>query len=202
MRPSCGIVVAAGVALLTRSSDEDSVLATTQREEAQDVQTPGLRSTILVTVCLVAGLIAATAPAAGARSTSRVKDLNSGVVYRGASALSDAIDAASSGDTLQIKGRCKGNYQIGKDLILVGKPTKLEPHPTLDGSGSGSVLSITSDVVVTDLRITGGNAPAGGGVVVDAATLVLDGSTTVTGNVAGSGGGVWIGPEAPAAPSS
>src|SRR5579884_1999271 len=56
--------------------------------------------------------------------------------------LTNAIASANPGDTLSISGTCTGNFEINKNLTLVGG--------TLDGTGfSGPVLTIDSGAVVT-----------------------------------------------------
>ena len=75
--------------------------------------------------------------------------------------LQAAIDAAGSGDTLEIQGTCTGNFTItGKDLTLVG----VGPHPTLSGGGSGRPLTTGSTTtMLSGLTLIDGNETAGGG---------------------------------------
>ncbi len=69
-------------------------------------------------------------------------------------ALQPAIDAAAPGSTLHISVRCVGNFSVSKDLQLVsarGKPNFGRPAlspSSLDGDGSGTVLTIEGDVDV------------------------------------------------------
>ncbi len=75
--------------------------------------------------------LSVTAAPAAAASTTLV-DCGSGAK------LQAAIDAAGPGDTLQIQGTCFGHFVIDHDLTLEGTGD----DPTLDGGGSGTVLTV------------------------------------------------------------
>jgi hypothetical protein len=97
------------------------------------------------------------------------------------SSLQEGIDTAASGDTLVVRGRCVGASKISADLTLKGVGSN--PTPDGDGVDSDRVLTIYSNVAVTNLTITGG---ALGGVV-NFGTLALARST-VSGNTSVQGG--------------
>jgi hypothetical protein len=152
---------------------------------------------ILATVGLMATLLAATAgPATGAGPKSCwVKNTTLHRSDSGATGavLQSAIDAAGSGNTLEVRGRCVGNFLVnGKSLTLIGIAKGNYPMAALDGDLSGSVLFATFSAVVTlrDVLITSGRSGVGGGVDNDGGTVTLSGSTEVTGNGATSGGGI------------
>ena len=140
---------------------------------------------------LVAGTVGITSSAASA-ATCQAKD---GVVS--SSNLQSIIDGATTGDTILIKGTCVGNFAIpgggsATNLTLQGVRRAVSLN-TLDGNGSGSVLTVGvgTDVTITGLRITNGNAFQGGGIF-DQGTVRLKGRTRVIGNtVTGDGGGVF-----------
>jgi len=141
---------------------------------------------LLVVLALVAGLLGiGGSPASAAPSMCQVKNLTTGVTYNGN--LQSAINAASDGDTIRVRGVCVGNFSIPgtgslTNLTLVGQPGH-SLRSTLDGNGTGTVLSVnfvTSPVHVRlrDLRVTGGGA----GGIINFGDLTLSGRSSVTGN--------------------
>src|SRR6266508_827066 len=103
---------------------------------------------------MVAVVIGVASPGARAAGLSVNCDLGGYLQAR--------IGAAASGSTILVKGTCFGNFSIaGTTLTLKGNPAA-----TLDGSDSGSVLTITgaSTVHLIALSITGGLAITGGGI--------------------------------------
>ena len=95
---------------------------------------------------------------------------------------------AHAGDILRVRGTCTGNFTIDKNLKLKGEGS----HPTLNGGGTGTTLTIsgvTVVVVVERLTITGGNAVQGGGIY-NFGTLTLK-ESTVSRNNAAAGGGIF-----------
>lgn len=112
--------------------------------------------------------------------------------------LQAVIDAAASGDTIQVNGTCTGTFTVDKDLALAGVAGT---QPTLDAGDAGRTLTIDeagADVTLDDLTVTGGLLPdelasAGGGIR-NLGRLLLGGTTVVRDNSAGvygKGGGVW-----------
>ena len=139
--------------------------------------------------CLVSFYLAmlTAAPAAAAASQHsgaagcRVDNLTTkqapGKVRAGS--LQAAIDAARTGDTLSIVGRCVGNFTTRTSLTLQGRATKKEPTPTLDGNLCGSVLTIIdANVTVSGLHVVNGfhdcgSTPRGGGIVNDHGDVMI-----------------------------
>jgi hypothetical protein len=144
--------------------------------------------TVGVALALAVGMLVILAPTAVAGSPRcQAENVRTGIQYKGASALATAITDAAAGDTIKISGTCYGNFALSKDLTLQGQGSK----PTLDGAGTGSVLSITNGTTTIDrLTITHGVASFGGGIAISGSTAgarVLN--SLVTGNSAGVFGG-------------
>jgi polymorphic membrane protein len=122
--------------------------------------------------------------------------------------LQAALDAAGDGDTLIIRGTCRGNFTItNKSLTLQGVGGAM-----LDGNRSGTVLHVlgvrpdcpyftaTQTVTIDDLRITHGQTSAdGGGILVVGApadqmpcNVVVNvvRSSVLDNTAGGSGGGI------------
>ena len=124
----------------------------------------------------------ATATLTGKSAGCAVVNTSSSQSY---SALQAAVDAASPGDSLSVRGTCFGSTTISKNLTITG-----QNNATLDGGGS-MVLDIDLGLTVTinTLTITHGHADLAGGGIHNRATLTLNNST-VTGNTASEGGGI------------
>lgn len=157
-------------------------------------------------LALPLGAGALAAPAASAATTScLVADASSDQSY---TSLQDAVTAATTGDTLFVKGTCTGTTDITKSLTITGQSNGTQKTATLNGGSNpvlGSndlpiynptapnVLTIEPGVTVTlnTLVITNGYSQYAGGIY-SSGTLTLNGST-VTGNYGGAdGGGIWI----------
>jgi len=150
-----------------------------------------LGSVAVTTLATVVATVTALATAALATTPPcMVTNLSTMAVYTGTGAnLQIAIDAASSGVSLQIKGTCVGRFNTdGKDLALIGATSMAYPHKaTLDGQRSGTVLTVAAGTVsVRNLRIMHGSAGSAGGIV-NQGTLRMMGSTIVTLNRGGAG---------------
>src|ERR1035441_6250771 len=111
--------------------------------------------------------------------------------------LQIAINSANSGDILEVRGTCIGNFTIANTtLSLVGFGSLMQPEAMLNGNSSGTVVSIVDAVVtLTDLLITGGRSESqlvtdSGGGINNIGVLTLNGNTQVTGNASVSGGGI------------
>jgi predicted outer membrane repeat protein len=141
----------------------------------------------IISIPLVTGML----PAHAAVSKCQVKNLNSGEKY--SPELQQAIDAAAPDDILQVKGICYGNFTINKSISLQGKSTKLVPQATLTTNGAGRPLTITAGtIVVSDLKITGGNVQGSGGGISNAGQLTIIGNSMVSDNNAtDNGGGIF-----------
>jgi hypothetical protein len=116
----------------------------------------------LATGGLLVIAFATLSPVAGAKApTCRVTNLQTAVAYNdNGQALNDAIAAATSGDTLQIKGVCSGSYTVSqKTLTLLGKGTKDVPQATLQGDLNVGVGTFQPGyVTVTNMKITGSSS--------------------------------------------
>jgi hypothetical protein len=147
-------------------------------------------------------LVLVASEPAEALARCRVRNSTTGTLYGGGGPnLQQAIVEAPPGSVLNIRGRCVGTFRINKALILVGKRTAGTALSILDARGGGAVLATGnhSNVIVRDLRITGGTGfrrrfggTIGGGIAIRGSGLViLEGATRVSGNMAESGGGIW-----------
>jgi len=145
-------------------------------------------------LALVGGMLLAPAPAIAA-ATCEVTNAGTDITYP---TLQEAVDAAASGDTLEVRGTCVGETIIRTTRVrLKGIPTPKQPTPTLDGARLSRVLLVVSaKVVIRDLVITNGKATNGGGIYASQRwhtpphpRVTLSGDTSVTGNTARYGGG-------------
>ncbi len=143
---------------------------------------------------LTVGLAAATAglgASAGVAGPApcQTKNARTGIEYKGASALTNAITDAVSGDTISIWGTCYGNFRVNQNLTLRGQGK----NATLDGNKQGRVLRIGGGTTtIRDLTITNGQTTSlGGGIYVITAAVLMN--VGVVGNAAGTnnfGGGI------------
>jgi putative cofactor-binding repeat protein len=160
---------------------------------------------VIATIGLVVSAWALTAPLAAARPAALPATLTAGrptcLVTNpsgrgGYRTLQAAVDAASAGDTLKVKGTCVGTTTISKNLIVDGQANPAFGAPTLDGGGSGPVVTVRATVAINDLTISNGNTVAApfpgdqGGGIFNGGTLTLTG-VTVTANSAWEGAGVF-----------
>jgi hypothetical protein len=139
-----------------------------------------MRSGLLVSVV---SLLIVGVPLAVAAGVSRCSIINNAAANSYTS-LQAAVDAASPGAALLVRGRCIGVTMINKSLSITGQSAAGSGSPTLDGGGGGSVLTVGSgvSVTITSLTITNGNAALGGGIH-NYGSVTLDAST-MTGNTA------------------
>ncbi len=151
---------------------------------------------MLGAIALAGALVAGLTPAAAAAPPAcRVKNPTQDTWFATSTgaALTRAIAAANPGDRLNVFGRCRGSFSIGKDLRLFGSTNRQAPT-VLDGAGTAGVLFVNERVTVTltRLTITGGNATVRvGGGIQNGGLLTLN-RTTVTGNrSATDGGGIY-----------
>jgi hypothetical protein len=133
-----------------------------------------------------------------------------------ATSLQQAVDQASNGDVLVIKGLCVGITVINKNLTVMGYRSNLNatwsrkniPIEVLDGAGMpGSVVTIAPGAQVTlkYLVVEGGTGSPHadssvldgtfGGGIDNYGTLTLV-SDNITENIAGKGGGIFNEPGA------
>lgn len=113
-------------------------------------------------------------------------NLSTGISYTD---LQNAINAAHSGDIIQVNGTFTGNFAITKSLTLRGGK-----HGVLDGNQTGSALYVGNSpeyvVELSDLEIRNGNNAHGGGIA-NAATLTLNNVNIVQNTASEKGGGVF-----------
>jgi hypothetical protein len=114
---------------------------------------------------LLAGLPWIGSTASAAPASCEVDNSTTSATY---SSLQAAIDAASAGTTLEVKGTCVGTSIVTKNLRIKGGSPKVS---ILDARDAGSTLTVNPSVSVTVDRLTiqGGNSllnghfEAGGG---------------------------------------
>ena len=119
-------------------------------------RTPLRVLSILASSVLVAWTIGVVAlPAGASGSACRARNLNT---RESGGDLHGPIAVATTGDAISVQGICVGDYVIDRDLSFAGRAT-------LDGGGSGTVLTVAAGVEVTlkGLLITNGDAEFGGG---------------------------------------
>ena len=102
--------------------------------------------------------------------------------------LQPAINAASPGGTLQVKGSCIGPFTIGKNLTLNGG----RGGAVLNGNAAGSTVTVSSGAQVRLFRltVTNGSASRGGGIY-NQGTLTVSGSTVSNNTAPDQGGGIY-----------
>jgi hypothetical protein len=154
-------------------------------------RTPQRMISVLRVTALVAGMLAVLAPGANAAvNTCKAKNLTKGTPVD--THLQRVIRAASPGDTISVKYVCVGNFNIGKDLTLVGKSTPGMAKAVLNANGTGRTLYVSAQVRLTNLKVTGGNLiNAGGGGIVNVAGILTLKDTVVSGNTGLGGGGIY-----------
>lgn len=145
-----------------------------------------------LTVAVLLGVVPAVA-AQAAGTDCAVKNLTHVASF---SSLQAGVDAATAGDTLQVRGRCVGGTTIDRNLRIVGKKTVTSGVPTLDGA---DLVRVVHTLEGTTVRIAGltirdglatGSYPAnsGGGIRNDG-TLTLT-NVVVRNSVGINGGGI------------
>jgi nitrous oxidase accessory protein NosD len=132
---------------------------------------PALGLAALIAGVAAASTVLVTSAAVAAPPPCQAKNVGTGVEYKGASALANAIVAASAGDTISVWGTCYGNFRVNQDLTLRGQGK----NATLDGNKQGRVLRIGGGTVtVRDLEITNGQTTSlGGGIYVGTAAVLI-----------------------------
>jgi hypothetical protein len=136
----------------------------------------------------LSGLASSTALAASCQVTNTT---NPKATYS-YETLQEAVNAASEGNTLKVKGTCEEDTKIPTSLTIDGIVTSAG-RAMLVGNGSGSVITIESEVEVTikGVTISGGNAATdGGGGILNEGTLTLEHSTVGGNTATGSAGGI------------
>jgi hypothetical protein len=144
---------------------------------------------LAVALALVGSLLVVTGAGTAANAACRVVNATAPSVNY--STLQAAVDAASAGDTLLVRGTCTGTTTIVMSLTIAGRP-----RATLDGNHLGSVITIEGasgleGVTLRDLTITHGTATLdGGGVRNFGSRLTLIDSTVTANTAPRTGGGI------------
>lgn len=133
----------------------------------------------------VLGVLVLVPIASGLNPVCKITNEGTRETYAG---LQSAVNAASPGDTLLVRGTCTGTTTVGIDLTLRGQ-RRGPSAPTLDADRSGAVLTIndSSRVAISSVMITRGTS---GGIVIGAGGLVMLDHSTVSGNSGVFGGGI------------
>lgn len=145
----------------------------------------------LVTVMIAASGLTTTSASAAEEPCAVVN------VTRDTPAVSNlqaAIDRARSGDTLRIRGTCRGQFVIDRSLRLVGPDSR--DRATIAAGREGRVLDVsgTEDrqirVTLVNLRVVRGEVSGRGGGLRSAYTDLRLVNTLVARSAAGRGGGI------------
>ena len=126
---------------------------------------------VLVVMILVSALIPLSAPDLAGPSKCKIVNRTTEAVFDN---LQAAVGAASSGETLKLKGGCVGHTVINKYLSIDGHSNPASGPATLDGNGGNNrVLTISpgSNITLEGLTITGGDD---GGGIYNSGTLNID----------------------------
>ena len=97
-------------------------------------------------LALAGALVAGRAPAAAAAPPAcRVKNPTQDTWFAtwSGQALTRAIAAANPSDRLNVFGRCRGSFSIGKDLSVLARPNGWT-RPSWTGAGATACCSSTS----------------------------------------------------------
>jgi len=152
---------------------------------------PGARraATLLAALALL-GVLPAAPGAAASPAGCIVTNIDT---WAQAATIPAVVATADPGDTLIVRGICKGDVTLDRNLTIVGIHPVGAKRPVLLGDGNGSALRIDNGVTATivAMRISGGNnVELGGGIYVDGTLTLRD--TVVRANQAGSGGGIYV----------
>lgn len=116
----------------------------------------------------------------------------------GAGSLRQAISVADAGDTIDLSQR-SGTIDLASTLVITKSLTLVGPSEYdlyLDGNGTGSVLTIgnagvSTDVAISNVGITDGLAPTGGGINHRGGHVTLNKVTVTTNRASTYGGGIY-----------
>jgi len=147
--------------------------------------------------------LGATSTTAASPTACRVQNTHTRTTF---TAFQAAVDAASKGDRLTVRGTCHGGAVIDTDLVIKGVQTSATDMAVLDGDGKGRVLKVIRGVRVSlrDLTVRGGNAlrregrphnctsdfPSCGGGIINRGTLILWSVLVLDNHASDLGGGV------------
>src|SRR5919204_3980350 len=97
---------------------------------------------------LGAGLLGIGSTASAAPVSCEVDNSTTLATY---SSLQAATDAATAGNTLEVKGTCVGTSIVTKNLRIMGGSSRVS---ILEGNGAGSTLTVNPSVAVSVNRLT------------------------------------------------
>jgi hypothetical protein len=153
------------------------------------------RAIVNVLAAIVLASMWIAVPASGAdaiANTCQARNVTKDGLTR--SDLQAVVDSADPGDTISVRNVCVGNFNVAKDLTVVGRSTAAVPTPILDGKAQDSVLTLNAVVTVANLAIMHGAKPTGtgdnGGGIANTGTLTLR-NVVVRANRANEGGGIY-----------
>jgi hypothetical protein len=142
------------------------------------------RSLVLALATVALGTALLVPSASAVETQCGVQDVRTAQSF---GTLKQAVEAATAGDTLDVKGTCEGDTVLTKPLTINGETPPNYGPPTLQGrpTETEAVVRVLGRVPVTifGLTITGG-PPAGNGGIFNGGSLTLANST-VTGNARG-----------------
>ena len=158
-------------------------------------------------LALVVATVAAPAAGAAVRPRCLVSNQRTGL---GTGSLQAAVNAASPGDTLIVKGTCVGGTTIGKSLTIKGLSNSAFGPATLDGRGTQRVLFVDysgaaaggSTLTLIGLTVThglandgnggGGMLTEGGSITVRNSLIAANSSVLAGGGIEGGGGALTL----------
>ena len=107
--------------------------------------------------------LAASSDAATGKKLCRVKNAtqDSWFATNSGLALTRAIDAARSGDRLNVFGTCRGSFTPTVDLTIVGSRSAMQPTVLL-GTDSGRIVDTVPETTIRLVRLTLKGGGAGG----------------------------------------
>ncbi len=155
------------------------------------------RSRLLsLTAALAVALTLSVAPvAAGAIITCHVSNRTE-VPHSYYTSLQTAVNDATAGDVLRVRGQCYEHTEVDRDLTIRGQKTVMYGKPTLSGYDTVQVLHVAEGVTLTIKRLTirdgfadGGYPGNSGGGIGNDGTLTLR-RVVVRGGHAYNGGGI------------
>jgi len=108
------------------------------------------------------------------------------------SGLNNAVNTASSGDTLNLAAGTYTEHDItiNKDLTIIGQD---QSNTIIDAQGQGRIFYISSGVTLTlqDITLTGGYVNDNGGAIYNSGTLNVKDSTFSGNTATGNGGAIF-----------
>lgn len=114
------------------------------------------RTTLLTVSIALAGQLGVIPPVMAVVGDCEVHNVTQDVFFGpdAGAALTNALDRAESGDTLELAGTCAGGYLIPRRLsvTILGVPGR--PYPVINGSGFSHSLEIPTNSALLLRRVT------------------------------------------------